>query len=502
MSEESTKKSQNLAGRTAQGSTWIFAGTFFARLSDMILLVLLARLLAPQDFGLVAVALSFIAILDVVTEVPLIAALVRLDRIDKRYLDTAFTIGLIRFVLIFLLVFAIASPFADFYGDPRLAEILIVLGLSPSMRVMQSPALAELFKELRFRQSFMIEVGGKLAGFATAILIGVITNSYWALVASPVAANVFNCGLSYYFAPYRPRLSLAEGRYFWGFLGWMLPAQLSIAMMWQFDRLFLGSVIPKATLGFYSIAYNLTAYVQISIRRAVSQPLISSFSLVAKEPERMRRGYLMIDSGIIMVGVPCHLLIFFLADPIVAIALGAKWAPAAPYLQWLALALLPAMARLPFRALAMAVGRTDYFFYTAAISTCIRIPSVIIGYNYAEIWGVIIAIGLTGIANAIIAMHFTRRIAGIRFVDQLRASWRTLVGCGLPSILAWYANTYLEGLDGFALVLGLATTCLLFFIVYILAIFLLWLASGSPDGIENRVASKIRSRLSRGSAHQ
>lgn len=469
----------------------------FARFSDFLLLLVLARILAPEDFGLVTIATAITAILDVITDVPLAAALVRLDRIDKRYSDTAFTLGLLRAILMVAIVSALAYPAGLFYEDPRLTMILPVLALAPAVRAMQSPGMAMLFKAHNFRASFLMEVGGKFIGFAAAVTVALVTQNYWALVISPVVANVSNIVLSYLLAPCRVGLSLGKIRYFSGFLGWLFPAQFVSAVMWQFDRLFLGSVIPKATLGHYGVAYNLASLVEQSLRKATNAPLMSSFVLLGDQKERLCRGYRMTDSAIIMAGLPIYLPVILFAHPLVAVVLGPEWQPTAPLLQGLAIALLPAMARLPFRPLALAVGRTDYVFYVATLTLLVRVPFVMLGYGLGGVNGVITGIGCAGVINALITMHFVFRITGMRPLEQAHETWRPLLAAILPGLLGWYLNIQMQNLTGLALGASLAGAYLLFVALYGLCLWALWSLAGKPDSVEARLISRIRSLRAR-----
>lgn len=490
----------NLVDRTSISVAWVFVARIVVRFSDVLLLMVLARVLVPEDFGLVAIATSVVAILDMVTDMPLAAPLIRLEKVTKRFLDTAFTLAILRGLFILGLIGVLAGPIARFYGDPRLQMLLIVLAAGCTLRSLQNPNLARLVKSLQYRQNFVIEVTGKAVGVIAAIVFGLLTGSYWALVVSTVVNRIAGVAVSYLFVTYRPAFSFSEVRYFWEFLGWLFPSQILTAIALQFDRLFLGHFVPGATMGFYSVSNSLTTIVEQSVRTAVSGPLMSSFVIAQSEPERLRRGYIVADSAILMIGLPTYLITFFFAEPLIVLAFGEKWIQAVPILQGLALAQMPALLRVPFRPLVMAAGRTEYVFLLAISSVGFRVPAIALGWALAGIEGVVAGIGLANLGSAAVAMYFNRRITEIGLLRQLTASWRVCCAAVVTSLLAWGAAMALPDMTGLVDVFLLVAVCLLVVGLYVGVIFGLWRLVGRPLGIETKILGQIMKRLHRAPA--
>ncbi len=489
---------KNLTQRATTSSIWMMAARLTVRFSDLLLLMLLTRILSPEDFGLVAIATSIMAILDLITDLPIVTPLVRLEAPEKRHMDTAFALSLLRALAIFAMIWALSGSLAAFYGDERLVNLLLALAAGSAAYGLRSPRLAILFKRLQFRQSFMIEVGGKLVGVMVAAAIAISTQAYWALVVSPIVSRVVSSGLSYVHAPYRPGVSLSEWRMFWDFLGWMFPAQIVVAVSWQFDRLFLGRVIPIDLLGFYGIASNVTSILEQTVRRAVNAPLTSGFVLIGQDYDRLRRGYLLADHAIFALGAPVYMITFFWADTLVRLAFGEDWLTVAPFLAGLALARVPALLRVPFRPLAMAVGNTWLIFQLAVISISIRIPVVALGYLFGGVPGVIIGIGLGNVFDAAAAMYLVRRLIALDWRAQITPVVRTAVMmvpliafCGVLGAIMEKMPTDLN------LLLMFVAACLGSLAIYAATVFISWSASGRPDGIESRLHAKLKTLWAR-----
>src|ERR1700739_4963167 len=247
-----------LAHKTASASLLLIATRLLTRFGDLITLLVLAYELKPADFGLVALAASLIFITEAVFELPLVEVVLRADVLERSHLDTAFTLSALRGFGVMAILLALAWPFAHFYHDPRLVTLVAVLSLSPGTRGLQSPKLITYIKALSFWRSAAIELSGKVMALVIAVRIAILTKSYWAIAAGTVAAPVTMLFVSFFLAPYRPRLCFTQWRYFAGFLGWTSLAQIIRSINWQSDTMLLGRIAGHRELGLFSTASNLS----------------------------------------------------------------------------------------------------------------------------------------------------------------------------------------------------------------------------------------------------
>lgn len=490
-------KPATLGARTAIGSIWAASARLFARFSDLITLIVLARFLVPADFGLVTIAASLVAVLEAITNLPVSTPLVRLEKVEKAHLDAAFTVSLLRGLLIILVVGAAAYPISAIYGDPRLVPIMLVLSLAPMARGLQSPAMAFLFKNMQFRQTFLIEGLSKLAGLLAAVTIAVMIQSYWAIVAGTVGSAIVATLLSFVFAPYRIGLSLTQWRFLWEFLRWNSLSQLVSAMSWQFDRLFMGRYIPSAQLGLYGMAIAFPAMIEQSLSRSISNPLISSFVHVKDDLPRLKRVFRQSDAAIITVGLPAFVGLFLFAGPFVTLMFDPQWSPMVPILQGLSIAFVPVVVRIPFRPLAMAMGRTDLVFRATFAASILRVGFVVGGFFVAGLPGVIWAIGLAGVFNGLIYMHHIRKLIDLSFGQQLHSLWRPVLATLAMVAQAYMLLPWLSEMSGWSLGLGLVFSILVCATVYAIAILIIWRVAGRPGGLEQMVVSRMRSVFAR-----
>jgi O-antigen/teichoic acid export membrane protein len=158
-----------LATKTLLGAGWTVSSRLAGRLIDFVTVLVLARTLTPADFGLTALAMTLTVIADMVLDIPLIKALTRLERLKKSHLDTAFTLGAMRGLLLALVVLVAAWPFSRIYHDSRLLPLIALISIGPIARSLYSPAMVRYIRDMSFRRVFIAEILGKIIAFTVAI---------------------------------------------------------------------------------------------------------------------------------------------------------------------------------------------------------------------------------------------------------------------------------------------------------------------------------------------
>ena len=246
-----------LGRKVAFGALWLVGSRIATKAMNLVAMLVVARLLTPADFGLVALAATVWLILDAITDLSLSEALIRMPAPPKAAYDTALTMNALRGLVLSAIMLAMAVPFAEIYGDPRLIDLLLVLAICPLFKGLVSPRMADLARALRLKLVFTLEVGAKAASFVASIGFAVATQSYWALIAGLVAAPAVNFAVSYVLAPYRPGVSLAYWREILRFSGWLALSQAIVTLNAHVDRFFVGGHLGQADLGQYTVGTEL-----------------------------------------------------------------------------------------------------------------------------------------------------------------------------------------------------------------------------------------------------
>jgi O-antigen/teichoic acid export membrane protein len=365
-----------LSTKTILGAGWSVSSRLGGRVIDFVTVLILARTLTPADFGLTALAMTLIAIVDTVLEIPLIQALTRLKFIKKSHLDTAFTLGVLRGLVVSLIILAAAWPFSIVFHDTRLTALVAALAIGPIARSLYSPGMVKFIRQMSFQQAFMAEFFGKILASSSAIALVYLGGGYWAIAASSIVAAVATTLITYLLAPYRPALSLNNLPDFSTFLGWFSSAQVVSALSWQFDRALLGYFVTKSELGQYTMASDLSVLPTQSLIGPAMQPVMAAFSRINDDPERLRNAYLKASRFTMMLAVPTCIGMSLTSDLIINVLLGAKWNEAGIYLQWLAIATVLSAYYQPLYSLALAINRPSIIFRMNFIELCSRVVLV------------------------------------------------------------------------------------------------------------------------------
>jgi O-antigen/teichoic acid export membrane protein len=468
------------------------------RCIDLGTLIVLGRLLSPADFGLVAIAMSVLVIIEGASELPLLQALIRLPVLDKEHYDTAFTLSILRGLVLASTLLILAWPMARLYGDPRLVGLLCALWIAPAGRSLGSPIFAEYFRRFEFGPSLAIEVTGKLLAFLTAVGLAWTTRSYWSIAAATIVAPVSMAVLSHIVAPYRPHLSLRVWREFAGFLGWSTAAQIVNAVNSQMDQLTLARFISPVDLGRFSMAANLSNLPTQVIVTQVAAPLMVAFSHIREDTRRLAAAYQSSAATMVAIGVPAMIGLSMIAGPGIRLILGEQWLPAAEILRWLSIAAIPYFFVSALGPLSMALNRTNIFLRLSAIEFCIKAPLILLGAIYYGVSGVVVVRLAVAVVMAGCSMFAVRSLTGSSVTGQILSPWRPVLSGVVMALTIWAFEGWLNGLQGtIPLALGLAGVVVLAASIYFASLFLFWRVAGSPNGLEEKAFALLSRYLNR-----
>ncbi|KQT51004.1 hypothetical protein ASG43_07105 [Aureimonas sp. Leaf454] len=485
-----------LGRKVALGAIWLVMAKLATRSLDLLSMMIVARLLVPADFGLFSLAAGVLLIFDALTDLSLSNAIVQMKDPQRSAYDTAFTLNVIRGVILAMAVVGTAAPFASYYGDPRLEDLLTFLAIVPLVRAFVSPRLAHWQRELNFRPQFWTEASGTFSAFLVSVAIAVATRSYWALAAGLVASPVVAVVLSYIAAPYRPRFSIASWRDIIAFSSWLTLANGVNTLNWQADRFFIGSRLGTSVLGQYTVGNTLASLPTNTPVVPIMQALYSGFAKISNDLPRLRAAYLFSQSAVLAIALPISILVSVLAEPIILIALGPEWHISVVVVQYLAPVFAIQMMAGPAQSIAMVSGQTKQLLKRDLWMLAIRLPLIVIGLYMGGLFGVIIARIFSGVFVIWQNLILVRNIIGVSILRQAFGPWRTFMAAillygfllgFLPDWTDMPASLDVETLALSAVVI--AAGLLLYASLHIL----LWLIGRPEASFEGKILQRIGS---------
>jgi len=326
------KPGEGLSRRVIRGGAWVFALRITERAFSLIRIIILARILAPDDFGLMGIALLTMATIETFSQTGFQAALIQKKDNIRTYLDAAWTVLILRGFLLFTILFFIAPYAAIFFEVSQAKSIIQVVGFSVLLQAFTNIGVIYFQKELEFNKQFVHQLTGTLANFVVAVSAALALRSVWALVFGSLAASIVRLAVSYLIHPYRPhlRLDLGKAKELLGFGKWILSSSILIFLLTQGDDIFVGKLLGTAALGFYQMAYLISNMPATEISHVISQVAFPAYSKLQDNLPKLREGYLRTLQFTAFLSFPIAGLIFLLASDFTRIFLGDKWLPMVP----------------------------------------------------------------------------------------------------------------------------------------------------------------------------
>jgi len=331
---------KSLSQRAVRGGFWVFLLRTTQQLFNFVRLIILARILSPNDFGLMGIALLTMATLDTFSQTGFQQALIQKKEDIKPYLDSAWTVLILRGFILFAILFFIAPYAATFFNAPEAKPIVQVIGFAVLFQAFTNIGVVYFQKELEFNKQFIYHLSGTLADFVVAISAALILRSVWALVFGLLAGNFARFVVSYLIHPYRPHLSsdLRKTKELFGFGKWILGSSVLIFLITQGDDIFVGKLLGATALGFYQMAYRISNIPATEITHVISQVTFPAYSKLQDNIPKLREAYLKVLQVTAFLSFPIAGLIFVLAPDFTKIFLGEKWMPMVPAMQVLVFA--------------------------------------------------------------------------------------------------------------------------------------------------------------------
>lgn len=489
---------ESARAKVAKGATWLAAARFAVNSLGFLSSLILARVLVPADFGLVALAMSFLAITNSLTDLSLSAALISHPAPVSAHYDTAWSLGLCRGLLVAAAFAALGWIVAPVFGDPRLVDVMLALSLTIILSGLSNPRAIMLTKDLIFWQQFMLQVSQKIVGFAVSVAIAFTYRSYWALVLGTLAGQFAGTMLSYLVLPYRPRLRFSGFPDLFTFSSWMSLSAMLNTFNWRLDHFLIGGYVGQADLGYYTMGDTIASLPT----RETAVPLVSTMfpalSRLAHSPERLAHAYIRAQSLITAIALPAGVGIALISEPLVHLVLGQKWAPSILVVQALGSVFAFQSMAVLAPPVAMATNQTRLLFIRALQGFLIRVPLVLFGLWYAGFAGVIYSRCISGLIGIGQNMQIVKAACNLTFRAQIATSARSVLSTAAMAAVVAILNRHMEqSKETLELIFAIASMVLAGALSYAFTHGMLWLAQGRPEGPESEILSALSTLASR-----
>lgn len=376
----------SLSRKVSKGALWVTAASICARGLNVISAIILARLLAPEDFGLMAIAMAIIAFSQGTTQTGFESALIQKQDRPEDFLNTAWTFELARYLILFFVIFLAAPLIAAFFNEPRAVAILRVISLSLVFQGLRNIGVVYFRKNLDFHKQFVLEIVPMMAYIIVVIPLAFSLRNVWALVWASLVTGMATCLISYIMHPYRPRLdfNIKKARNLFNFGKWILGSSIVVMVREQGMTMFVGKFLGIPILGFYNRAGAFSTMIFQQISGIVWKVGYPAYSQLQTDPIRFKNAYLKTLQLLTFIGIPMAGGLFVLSRDFVHLFLTDKWLPIVSLMQILCLQAIFNIINTPAGIAFQASGKPSIGTKISALGVIIL---VIIVYPLSSRWG-------------------------------------------------------------------------------------------------------------------
>lgn len=370
--------SRSLGTRTLRGMFWAYGSYVGGRLLTLVATAILARLLTPREFGLVALAILFMFLLETLSDLGVSQALVIVKEEDElEHAETVF-VWSIALGAAFSIITAAASPLvAAFFDQPALAALLAVLGLRFFIRSIGLTHFALAQKRIDFRPRTAAQLSDVMVRGVTAIAFAIAGFGAWSLVLGYIAGSIALTVVLWLMVDWRPRLRPQRAHLpsMLRFGGSLTGLNLLTAMETNLDFIFIGRFLTASDLGLYSLGFRLPELLILNLSVVAGQVLFPAFASI--EREDLNRAFRVSLRYTLMIALPMAAGLAVLAEPFILALFGDQWESSVPVMRVLTLYALAVAISIPAGTVFKAIGRVG-------ILLAVGVPEAIL--LFAAIW--------------------------------------------------------------------------------------------------------------------
>lgn len=317
---------ESLSKRTAKSSFWLLVFRIFSQGFGFARTILLARLLAPSDFGLFGITLMAASFLDTFSQTGFQSALIHKKGDIRPYLDTAFIVQAGKGVLVALILFIFAPFVAMFFNAPLARPMLRVIGFAIFVQGLTNVATIYLQKELEFKKYFFYQISGTIADILVSVVFALMFQNVWALVFGYLAGISVRCIVSYFIHFHMPRLrlDLVKAKELFGYGKWVFSTNVIGFFMSQIDSFFVTKMSGVVSLGFYQVAYKIPSILGLEVLAGATFP---AYAKIQDDVPKLKEVYLKITKIFAIIIMPMTVGIFMIIPDFIVLFLGQKWLP-------------------------------------------------------------------------------------------------------------------------------------------------------------------------------
>ncbi len=433
--------------KTIQGFVWSAIQKIGATSLSFIVMIILARLLSPSDFGLVAMLSIFIQISERIVESGLGQALIQKKNIDETDYSSVFFLNVAISLILYILLFLCAPLIGTFFKQDALVSLLRVMSCVFVINSFSLVQETKIKKELAFKKLTIIQIPSTIIGGIVSILMAYNSLGVWSIVGLQISTRLAYSIQLWIYSNWIPtwEFNVERIRILFGFGGRMLLSTIITAVYNNILTIIIGKNYAVSQVGFYQNAKTLAMTPSTTIKSIADSVTFPSFSLLQNENKKLKQAYKKVMRVLVFWMLPLFVFSAIVGNSIIEFILGEKWNPSTIYFQLLCcIAILSPLVNYNLNILKIK-GEAGLFLKVQIYRRVITLIALSVSLIYSfGIIGLLFVECLSYFLSFIIFGHIAGRLIGYNLKEQILDKTSTLILTGSVSCLLYFLNSRLS----------------------------------------------------------
>lgn len=467
-----------------KGAMWTVGMRWAMKVIGFANTVIMARILMPEDYGIVAMAMLIVGLTEALLEFGSGSVLLAKQSIDRNDIDSTWTLRVIQGVIVGVLIAAAAYPASLYFEEPRVFHVLLVFAACIAAAHAGNVGMVLAQREFNFSLAFKWSVTGKLIGVGSTIFAGWLLGDYRALVIGVVTSYMSGLVLSYVMHPYRPKWNTSRIGEIWQTSKWLMFGNVAGFVLRKGDELAAARIGTTAEYGQYNVGADLGQLPTGEVGPAMLRAFLPVLSSIQADLERTKAAVLKTLRAVNTITLPIGLIFAAVAPQATALLLGEKWSGAANFVALFALVSTFQIMFSPLSTLLFLRGqaRLQTFIVWSEFALFV-VLAVLLVPRFSLIGLGLARLGASA-GNGLMLLTAGRLRADFPMWPALRCLTRPLIGALLAGVVAQAVAAHLAPWGALVSVAGAS---LLAGLLYLVWSYTTWFWAGRPEGAESTV---------------
>ncbi len=437
--------SEDLKSQVISGVAWNTIARVGQQIIQFIISIILARLLAPEDFGTVAMLVAFTSFLGLLADAGLGQAIVQKKDLGEKHLYSIFWLSVFMGLVLTILMFLSAPVLAAFYDNPVLVPLVRVWSLNFLIGTASAVPASLMQKRFEFNLLARVEITGYLLSGLVGIFLALTGWGLWALAAQALTNTILLASLRFYLSRFRTRFifEVSALRDVFQFTIHLFSFNLVNYFSRNADTIIVGRVFGPFDLGNYNRAYGLMTMPIIQVINVISSVMFAVLSSIQDDKTRVKRIYLRAMGMITLIAFPIMVGMWVTAEPLILTLYGEHWSGVINLLRILAPVGILQSLHQPIGWLFVSQGKTDIMFRYGVFMAIIFVSSFVIGTLLGSVEAVAIAYAVANVVVWIPYVSAGGRLVGLTVIDVISAVQKHLISASIMGIVVWISDAWL-----------------------------------------------------------